>query len=362
MVWSEPESKLARGYGLSDRGLGKICKRLEIPVPGRGYWQMKKKGLKMPVPPLRPTKKLNATGAYIHRTSKPQREGKEDNETCGLITAEKMPENKIIVPPSLDSPHSLITMTQRSLIGAKADARGLKQPRARGCLDIHVGQDSIDRAMLIMDTLVKALETRGFDISVHKEPPFSTTVSVMDEVIKFALIEDLDRTERKLTAAQIKEKEKHPWRYSTQEYDYSPNGVLSLRIKNDDSLNTRKTWSDGRRQRLEECLNSFVGGLAKAAIAIKHLRTEREQREIRWQEEKRKREEAERIWQEEQEKMKALDREIASWQRSQQIRSYIDAVKKWGIQKYGEIKPDSKLQQWLTWATKQADRLDPLVE
>ena len=362
MVWSEPVSKLARGYGLSDRGLGKICKRLEIPVPGRGYWQMKKKGLKMPVPPLRPTQKLNATGAYIHRTSNPQREGKEDNETCDLITAEKMPENKITVPPSLDSPHSLIAMTQRSLTGAKADARGLKQPRARGCLDIHVGQDSMDRAMLIMDTLVKALETRGFDICVAKDTPFSTSVSVMDEVIKFALIEDLDRTERKLTAAQIKEKEKHPWRYSTQEYDYSPNGVLSLRIKNDDSLNTRKTWSDGRRQRLEECLNSFVGGLAKAAIAIKHLRTEREQRELRWQEEKRKREEAERIWQEEQEKMKALDREIASWQRSQQIRSYIDAVKKWGIQKYGEIKPDSKLQQWLTWATKQADRLDPLVE
>jgi hypothetical protein len=62
------------------------------------------------------------------------------------------------------------------------------------------------------------------------------------------------------------------------------------------------------------------------------------------------------------EKMKALDREVASWQRSQQIRSYIDAVKKWGIQKYGEIKPDGKLHQWLTWATKQADRLDPLVE
>ena len=362
MVWSEPVSKLARGYGLSDRGLGKICKRLEIPVPGRGYWQMKKKGLKMPVPPLRPTKKLNATGAYIHRTSKPQRDGEQDHETCDLITAEKLPENKITVPPSLDSPHSLIAMTQRSLIGAKVDDRGLKQPRARGCLDIHVGQDSIDRAMLIMDTLVKALETRGFDISVAKEPPFSTSVSVMDEVIKFALNEDLNRTERKLTAAQMKEKEKHPWMYSRQEYDYSPNGILSLRIKNDDSLNTRKTWSDGRRQRLEECLNSFVGGLIKAAIAIKHLRAERERRELKWQEERRQREESERIRREEEEKMKALDREVASWHRSQQIRSYIEAVKKWGIQKYGEIKPDSKLQQWLTWATRQADRLDPLVE
>lgn len=362
MVWSEPVSKLARGYGLSDRGLGKICMRLEIPVPGRGYWQMKKKGLKMPVPPLRPTKKLNATGTYIHRTSKPPREGKEDNETCDLITAEKMPENKITVPPSLDSPHSLIAMTRRSLIGAKVDARGLKQPRARGCLDIHVGQDNIDRAMLIMDTLVKALKNRGFDICVAKETPFSTSVSVMDEVIKFVLIEDLDRTEKKLTAAQIKEKEKHPWMYSRQDYDYSPNGVLSLKIRNDDSLNTRKIWSDGRRQRLEDCLNSFVVGLIKAAMAIKHLRAERERREREWQEERRQREEAERIRREEETKLKDLDREVESWQRSQKIRSYIEAVKKWGIQKYGEIKPESKLQQWLTWATKQADRLDPLVE
>jgi hypothetical protein len=72
--------------------------------------------------------------------------------------------------------------------------------------------------------------------------------------------------------------------------------------------------------------------------------------------------ELERIRREEEGKIKDLDREVASWHRSQKIRSYIDAVKKWAIQKYGEIKPDGKLQQWLTWATNQADRLDPLVE
>ncbi|MDY0095689.1 MAG: hypothetical protein RBT80_23585 [Candidatus Vecturithrix sp.] len=362
MVWSEPVSKLARGYGLSDRGLGKICARLEIPVPGRGYWQMKKKGLKIPVPPLRPTKKINATCVYIHRKPAPQQEGEEEHKTCDVIAAEMMPENKITVPLSLDSPHDLIVITQRSLIGAKVDTRGLKQPRARGCLDINVGPDNIDRAMLIMDTLVKALETRGFDVTVNNEAPFSTTVSVMDEVIKFAFNEELNRTKKKLSAAQMKEKEKHPWMYSRQEYDYSPNGLLSLKIKNDDYLNTRKTWTDGRRQRLEDCLNSFVSGLIKAAIAIKHLREERERRQREWQEESRRREEAERIRREEEEKLKGLDREIASWQRSQQIRLYIEAVKKWGIQKYGEIKPDSKLQHWLTWATKQADRFDPLAE
>lgn len=93
LVWSEPVSKLARGYGLSDRGLGKICKRLEIPVPGRGYWQMKKKGLKIPVPPLQPTKKLNATGAYINITSKPRTDGEQDHETCDLITDSEIRRN-----------------------------------------------------------------------------------------------------------------------------------------------------------------------------------------------------------------------------------------------------------------------------
>jgi len=362
MVWSEPVSKLAQEYGLSDRGLGKICKRLEIPVPGRGYWQMKKKGLEMPIPPLKTTKKINAAGTYIHRKSKPQRDGEQDRETCGLITAEKLPENKIMVPSSLEYPHSLIMKTKKNLIGAKVDAVGLKRPRVGGCLDIRVGQENIDRAMLIMDTLVKALEIRGFDISVAKEPPFTTTISIMDEVIEFALIEGLNRAEKKLTAAQMKEKEKHPWMYNRQEYDYSPNGILSLAIKSEDALNVRKTWSDGRKQRLEDCLNSFVGGLIKVSIAIKELRAERERREREWQEQRRQREESERIRREEEEKMKVLDREVTSWYRSQQIRSYIDAVRKWGVQKYGEIRPDSKLHQWITWAIQQADRLDPLVE
>ena len=37
-VWQKPMSQLARQYGLSDRGLAKICDRMQIPVPGRGYW------------------------------------------------------------------------------------------------------------------------------------------------------------------------------------------------------------------------------------------------------------------------------------------------------------------------------------
>ena len=34
LVWSEPIQKLARRYGLSDPGLGKLCERYDIPNPG----------------------------------------------------------------------------------------------------------------------------------------------------------------------------------------------------------------------------------------------------------------------------------------------------------------------------------------
>jgi len=43
-VWSQPIQKLAPVYGLSDVRLGKVCRKLRIPTPGRGYWNKKNAG------------------------------------------------------------------------------------------------------------------------------------------------------------------------------------------------------------------------------------------------------------------------------------------------------------------------------
>lgn len=37
-VWAEPVDALAKSWGLSGRGLAKICERVGVPVPPRGYW------------------------------------------------------------------------------------------------------------------------------------------------------------------------------------------------------------------------------------------------------------------------------------------------------------------------------------
>jgi hypothetical protein len=41
---SQPMQKLAKEYGISDVGLAKVCKKLYVPLPGRGYWAKKAAG------------------------------------------------------------------------------------------------------------------------------------------------------------------------------------------------------------------------------------------------------------------------------------------------------------------------------
>lgn len=46
LVWSTPVTKLAERFGISDRGLGKICERHRVPTPPRGYWAKLEAGAK----------------------------------------------------------------------------------------------------------------------------------------------------------------------------------------------------------------------------------------------------------------------------------------------------------------------------
>ena len=37
-VWEKPMLKVAEEYGVSSVALGKTCRKLCVPVPGRGHW------------------------------------------------------------------------------------------------------------------------------------------------------------------------------------------------------------------------------------------------------------------------------------------------------------------------------------
>ncbi len=76
-VWDQPLVKLSRKYGISDVRLGKVCRKLQIPHPGRGYWAKRAVGQTVEQVPLPEFKDAPVVKRMI-RKSKPkiQRGGK----------------------------------------------------------------------------------------------------------------------------------------------------------------------------------------------------------------------------------------------------------------------------------------------
>lgn len=53
LAWTKPMMHIAREFGFSDRGLGKLCAKYEIPIPPRGYWMRLNAGQKIKIPTLK---------------------------------------------------------------------------------------------------------------------------------------------------------------------------------------------------------------------------------------------------------------------------------------------------------------------
>jgi hypothetical protein len=80
-VWKEPVRIVAPRYGLSDVGLAKLCRRLAIPLPSRGYWAKVAAGKIMGRPALPPTPEGGNRGFWIPRKLSGQEEAqRKDRE------------------------------------------------------------------------------------------------------------------------------------------------------------------------------------------------------------------------------------------------------------------------------------------
>lgn len=62
MVWQTPMSRLGEEFGISDKGLAKICARMDIPCPPRGYWAQKAAGRAVQPAPLPPREESHEKG------------------------------------------------------------------------------------------------------------------------------------------------------------------------------------------------------------------------------------------------------------------------------------------------------------
>ena len=380
-VWAEPMRDVARRYGISDVALAKTCRKLGVPVPGRGYWAKVKAGKADARPPLSALEEGQSGCIVVRRWA--ARQGPQPlaglEDAVPIAVAEP-----IVVAETLENPHKLVALSARYLM--KAHPRdGLVSAPRRSCLDIQVAPESLDRALRICDALIKAMETAGLpvDIAIVEEaeperpsyydrterephaPARVTRVLCNDEWIEFCLSEKTKRIEG--PAPTPSDKGGYTW--APRVYAWEPTGELTLQLTNVEGLGVRAKWQDGKRQRLEQCLGSFVAHLSTVALAFKLKRDADAQRaiaareaELRRLEESRLRYQAEERRRQEEKREQQLEAEVALWRRAEDIRAYVQATLKILGDGDAVTADDKSARERMKWALEYADRIDPLPQ
>ena len=343
-VWSKPMVRLASEYGISDVGLAKICRKMEIPRPPRGYWAKAIAGkLLPPKPKLKALSQKGVQQVVINLTPILMSAGNTNSK----------PVVKINVPEVLAEPHRLIKATRAALIKGKPNERGLISPGKKNCLDMNVTKGTIERACLIMDALLKTIELEGFEVIQTQKSPYKTTVIINGESIEIGIDEKVSQTDHLLTDDEKRRRKRGEWVYPPK-YDYHPTGNLVMRIRNAYSLGVRQQWADGKIQRVEDCLGEFFLGLKNVAAAKIAVEEEFQRRQRERKEEQIRRAELQRLTDIEIFKARKLTTDMANWENADRMRRYLVALHKINVSVPG-------LEDWITWCAKYIESIDPLL-
>jgi len=359
-VWAEPVTTVAKRYGISDVALRKICKQLAVPLPPLGYWAKIAAGKKPPAPPL---PKYSGPAEIVRQRHVSDVPVEPDPEhLIARREFEAQPGSRIVVSETLDAPHPLVAATERAFRKPKQrDLRNLPTTERRA-LDISVSEASLPRALRIMDALVKALDARGMPLRVTElDGKQRCCVTFQGQALAVRLVENMSRTEREPTARERDEIKKYGRTYLPDRFSYHPTGTLKLGIIGNYYDELQKVVSDGKHQRIEQCLNEFVVKVEAEAVRRKRELEHRERENRRWEEQARLRREREEKRQKEIERLKTLEEETRNWKRAEAIRAYVAAAETKVTREHGSIGSDSEFGQWIAWARHKADWIDPLV-
>ncbi len=352
---------VAPRLGFSDVGLAKICRKLLIPRPWRGYWREKETGHIVRQPKLSPWPEGRGASPVVTIAREQRAEmvlpaTDMPESVHSQLEYEARPENAIRLPAVLSAPCPLVRRARSMLRQGRTGQRGLLTPREYPCLDISVSRQGLDRALRIAEALVGALESRGFTVTTHIKAPHRTTVTVFGEDVPIRFEERIRQVEKPHRTGQLQ-----GWVPFEQRFEFQSTDLLTLRILDLPwASRVRQSWSDGKKQRIENCLNRFVIGLVEAAEAIKAARREREGSAREQQEAERRRVVELERREREKDRREELGREIQGWRHAEEVRQYYAALLTAVQVSNGDLAPDERLSKWLRWIEAYAARLDPL--
>lgn len=289
-VWSMPLVKLADRYGISDVALGKICRKMNIPRPGLGYWAKVQAGMPLKRTPLPPRAEI--TSVQVSPTPPAPPETDKEHEARLRREARLARYAVIRVPETLGRIHPLTRQTQKYFADIE---RQLKDPprlrgpapnwgafsrpyadngryhcRASDGFDVLVSLPMVDRTLKFLNTLAFALQDQGFRLAPNAEKHTLEAVKA-GEGMSFQLREGYKRTA--LEPDEIARRRKEQTLYRERDYEWKGSGKLIFQLTHRDRWPSRE-WQDGKKT-LEEQLPEIIDAFVEMPEQVKAARAEK---------------------------------------------------------------------------------------
>lgn len=337
-VWQFPVTEVAKKYAVSDVTIHKICKSLDIPTPPPGYWAKRRAGKDVTIPPLpKSNGRTEMSGLrnqkiYTQSTEEQIAHLSEEDRTAVMAVASQ-----------------IVMVGEHEKMNPKV-AACYKKAKAGDFAEIvnSISEDTLPRAVKILDTLVKASIPLGIEVddklrfSIGKDTVtlrFSETTKEVPHQLtkqeKKALLEYEDAKKQKLWAREPQ----------IRKYDHVYTGTLSL------GINDKRRFRDSKLGKIEDRLGEVLVAIFYCINEAKLAREEREEAERKREEERRRQEEIKKRYNEEVAKTKALLNQANDFEIATKIRAMAAAAEANG----------SASEEWIAWARAKADWYDPTV-
>ena len=350
-VWSQPISKLAKEFGLSDKGLTKRCIKHNIPTPPIGHWARVNSGQNPRKPKLPKIKDptLETITFHIPDLSDIERR-KQDSLVIDNSILEKA--SSYNWPTAVRNYHPVIKSSRAALSDAPDKYGRLTFDYNFPDLGLKVTKNTYARACILLEGIVRFMGSVGWSYRSKK-----MTYQKRKYVAEFCLENVQINIEIKEIVKQVdhipKKRNRDSWYYAPR-YDFHPTGLLEF-IIHGPSNGFKTRWRDTNSTKIEDKIVEIVTSFMKCFHYSKLLIDEREMEEIVRQKQNEIRRELEKQKVLEEKRQETLIMHAAQHEKAQSIRALIDKLKL-------HSHDDPKLASWIEWASEVANKIDPVTD
>lgn len=354
-VWQTPMTRLAEEFGITGNGLAKVCDRMDVPYPPRGYWAKKAAGKPVVTLKLPPIKAGIPSSTDIQRTP-PKPAPLPQAETSAAAAAAKV--EGITVPETMDDLHPRV---KAWLAEHKKEQREREIENRRNKRELFWSRsplpDLTERDLYrfrVSSAIFRAVEKAGGKVDAT---PINGRVSFLI---------DGHKVECNIVEKLVKSlKPREQTRGWTAYPDHHQSGLASsgyLRVAFTTFLPGKPQWIETDKKKIGDMLPEIVGAIMAAGPTLEQQRIEREETRRRHEEEQARRYEAQRLREIDDKQWKRFREYASNWEDRSKLLAFIAELETRREAEGDVVVADRPLTEWIDWARARADALDPFAE